>query len=365
MDNSEKSISEQKAIYLKLYSLYRKLSEELDLFYLQKSLSSLSNFEFNTYYSQAEEFNTLLKKFNPSLIKFKPEKKQAIKNMISNWYDDAPAFSRDLLRGRYNSVYKASKRTLGEMLKQIINLNDCSDVDRKISSSLDNIFNGMTSDDPANGYEVVGKQFLEKFATGTITKQNLKNLYNRYNLSSLTEGRAHNKFWNPFDTDELNSKASSEAQPKEERHITKIEALDFKQNKNQVCYKNGKMYAAKSFWPGEVIEEDPVKILSNHDMYSRNVREMAFELVANREYGIPIGYSTLYRRSDETSREPNAKYEYDKKNEQIIIKASAKIPEGNEIILKADKMDFSNKYKDDTFKMDNGSYGDFMSIKRT
>ena len=51
---------------------------------------------------------------------------------------------------------------------------------------------------------------------------------------------------------------------------------------NKVVYANNRMYAGKYFCEGDVVEVSPVKILSDKDMYSENIRESSFGISSLR-----------------------------------------------------------------------------------
>lgn len=191
----------------------------------------------------------------------------------------------------------------------------------------------------------------------------------------LNEGKRRG-FYNPFDETDEDGKPveqdNRELDPEIKKYfdereevknsIQKIEPWDRNKRINKVEYQNGKMIATDYLFPRDIIEKDPVQILSKSDMSSRKVRDMAFEIVPNLEWGIPVGYCGLYRRSDEVSLKPNVEYQYDKTNQMIIIKAIERIPKGTELILKVKNDDYGNLYKKDAVKLDNGNPGDFKSI---
>ena len=88
-----------------------------------------------------------------------------IKEKISLWYEDGPAFMTALLRIKYKPIYKKSKRILYEIAKQfVVYPNKMTDLSYQIPKDLDKIFDGLTSDDPADGYLITGKPYLDKFS---------------------------------------------------------------------------------------------------------------------------------------------------------------------------------------------------------
>ena len=295
-----------------------------------------------------------------------------------------------LLRIKYKPIYKKSKRILYEIAKQfVVYPNKMTDLSYQIPKDLDKIFDGLTSDDPADGYLIAGKPYLDKFSKGNVSMPLLKKLWARYVMpeifdsyipeisyeNHLNEGKRRG-FYNPFDETDEDGKPveqdNRELDPEIKKYfdereevknsIQKIEPWDRNKRINKVEYQNGKMIATDYLFPRDIIEKDPVQILSKSDMSSRKVRDMAFEIVPNLEWGIPVGYCGLYRRSDEVSLKPNVEYQYDKTNQMIIIKAIERIPKGTELILKVKNDDYGNLYKKDAVKLDNGNPGDFKSI---
>lgn len=373
----------QRQIYMQLYALYEKIVSS----YEGEFGEGLEPYEFNSLYNDVKEFNELLDKFRPNSLKFNPVREQAIKQKISLWYEDGPAFLSTLLKVKYRPIYLKSKRILYEIAKKFVEYpNKMTDISKMIPRDLDKIFDGLTSSDPADGYMVVGKPYLDKFAKGNVSMPLLKKLWSRYvlkdfafesfNIVSYTDVLNEAKkrgFYNPFEESDEGSnqeKSSNEILKKEKLEqeikdsIRKIEPWEYDRRINKVQYQNGKMISTEQLFPRDIIEKDPVKPLTKSDLSSRKVRDMAFEIIPNLEWGIPIGYSCLYRRSDEVSKEANAIYEYDKRNQMIIIKAIDRIPKGSEIILKAKHDDFGNLYKSDTVKLDNGSIDDFKNITK-
>ena len=376
----------QKELYLRLYALYDKILGSFD----GNIGEGLDAFEFTALFNDVKEFNDLLERFRPNQLKFNPLKAKVIKEKISLWYEDGPAFMTALLRIKYKPIYKKSKRILYEIAKQfVVYPNKMTDLSYQIPKDLDKIFDGLTSDDPADGYLIAGKPYLDKFSKGNVSMPLLKKLLARYVMpeifdsyipeisyeNHLNEGKRRG-FYNPFDETDEDGKPveqdNRELDPEIKKYfdereevknsIQKIEPWDRNKRINKVEYQNGKMIATDYLFPRDIIEKDPVQILSKSDMSSRKVRDMAFEIVPNLEWGIPVGYCGLYRRSDEVSLKPNVEYQYDKTNQMIIIKAIERIPKGTELILKVKNDDYGNLYKKDAVKLDNGNPGDFKSI---
>lgn len=199
----------QKELYLRLYALYDKILGSFD----GNIGEGLDAFEFTALFNDVKEFNDLLERFRPNQLKFNPLKAKVIKEKISLWYEDGPAFMTALLRIKYKPIYKKSKRILYEIAKQfVVYPNKMTDLSYQIPKDLDKIFDGLTSDDPADGYLIAGKPYLDKFSKGNVSMPLLKKLWARYVMpeifdsyipeisyeNHLNEGKRKG-FYNPFD----------------------------------------------------------------------------------------------------------------------------------------------------------------------
>ncbi len=92
------------------------------------------------------------------------------------------------------------------------------------------------------------------------------------------------------------------------------------------------VYANHKFYAGEIVEVCPVREISKQSLYSRSVRDMAFE-VAKDEYVIPLGYCQFYDILDGFNQEANCSWEWNSKKKTIIIRAIKKIERGEKLVL--------------------------------
>lgn len=115
---------------------------------------------------------------------------------------------------------------------------------------------------------------------------------------------------------------------------------------NKTVYRNGGMYAGKFFGPGDIIETSPVRYLQDGDLYSRTIRDFAFEVDRNKGlYAIPFGYATYYKSASDLGS-ANASYTFEMQNGKvptIIIKALDSIKPNTEIIIVRDPNIFAVK----------------------
>lgn len=178
----------------------------------------------------------------------------------------------------------------------------------------------------------------------------------KYRNRTLNEG-----FENPFDTDDdvdINFRYDDKCDGIPDDAITfKRIRLDNPDKNGKVMYKDGKVVATHFFAPNDTIEICPVRLIAPSDMYSRTVRDFAFEIdPENGVYGIPFGYGSYYRSNLDCNLEPNADYIYDagagSNGRSIRIFATRPIRKGNEIVLKADRDMFDNEFNDSDFRYD-------------
>lgn len=93
------------------------------------------------------------------------------------------------------------------------------------------------------------------------------------------------------------------------------------------------VYANHAFTPGDIIEICPTREIMKDALYSKDVREMVFEVKPNEQYVIPMGYCQFYEISDAFHNEPNCDYEWDAKKRAIIIRATDYIDKGALLII--------------------------------
>lgn len=199
-------------------------------------------------------------------------------------------------------------------------------------------------------------KFVYKLYAKTITESELIGFVNTVILSPLNEG-----FENPFvgedeikQHDEIELYPSADVRDKDLYRVKKIRLYDPKVTQNSY-YRDGKMYAGRPFIKFDIVEECPVKVFDNIDLYSRNLRDMLFAIEYDREkygnpkkwmenndagdkviYGMPYGCANLYRTSDNPD-EANIDYDFDLETGIIRFRAIRRIKTNDELILLATK----------------------------
>ena len=93
------------------------------------------------------------------------------------------------------------------------------------------------------------------------------------------------------------------------------------------------VFAAHKFNKFDIIELCPCRIIDKSALYSKDIRDIVFEVVPNEKYVIPMGYCQYYDVTDSFEKEPNCDYEWDANKECITIRALKKIAKGDKLII--------------------------------
>lgn len=139
--------------------------------------------------------------------------------------------------------------------------------------------------------------------------------------------------------------------------ISKIRVHDIRPKVNVVYSNRGgeaRVSAGRDFFPGDIIEVCPVKIMEEKDLYSRNIRDSVFPLdKKERIFGLPLGHAICYRNDmDAKGLEGNVRYEYNENDGTITIIATRRIRKGNELLFHAEESDFANELHPYDFRYD-------------
>ncbi len=125
---------------------------------------------------------------------------------------------------------------------------------------------------------------------------------------------------------------------------------------NKVIMKNDRMYAGQYFEAGDTVEVSPVKLMTDKDMYSENIRELAFTVDKGKGiYALPLGYAVCYRNSVDSGLEGNIAYEFDVDARSIKFYAVKRIKKGAELIIVATDDDFENEIRPGQFEYNQGA----------
>lgn len=186
------------------------------------------------------------------------------------------------------------------------------------------------------------RNIIDRLTYKVATDEEVVNFVDKLLYSSLNEG-----FYNPFDDDTLNSEdyevkdiipvdKNAIVKDKDNSPIKGIRRWDSNVNGKIYCT-GGKMYSGRRFIPNDVVEECPVIVINNEGMFSKTVRDLAFQLYPNKDiYGIPMGYANCYE-VDTTGAHGNIDYEYDPEEGIIRFIAVSNIKPNNLLILRANE----------------------------
>ena len=185
--------------------------------------------------------------------------------------------------------------------------------------------------------------------------------YKLFDGTKLYEG-----FYNPFDDeDDEHIKIGPVVDADTDKiKISKVKLWN-RDVTDKIIFDKGRIRAGQFFGKGDTIEVAPVRLIKNDDLYSRNIRDIAFTIDSDKNiYAIPFGYASYYRNSKDTGIEPNADYELIPSDTPTIrIYATSNIRKGNEIILISDDIDFENEIRPDQFNYEPNKTEPYLSIK--
>lgn len=171
-------------------------------------------------------------------------------------------------------------------------------------------------------------------------------------LIDNTKTKINEGFENPFVSNEENNDEDTELinkpKPKNNNLITKVELWDSNRRLNQIKCLRNKVIANTKFFKGDIVEAAPVITLSHEDLYSKNIRDIVFDISPGK-FGIPLGYSSIYRTSADTRNEPNIDYKYDIENNELIFVATKNIDKGEELIIAVDDTVYDNQLTEESF----------------
>lgn len=126
---------------------------------------------------------------------------------------------------------------------------------------------------------------------------------------------------------------------------------------NKIIYKNGRVLAGQYFCEGDIVEVAPVKILTDKDMYSENIRESSFTIDKGKGiYALPLGLALCYRNSMEIPYldEGNIIYDFNLDTNEITFTAIKNIRKGEELVIDATEEDFANEIQPGQFQYREG-----------
>lgn len=73
-------------------------------------------------------------------------------------------------------------------------------------------------------------------------------------------------------------------------HIKKIDMISPSTNACKVITDGKYVYSNVVFYPGDIVEICPTKPISKSALYSKDMRDVVFEVIPNKEWALPFGY---------------------------------------------------------------------------
>jgi hypothetical protein len=96
------------------------------------------------------------------------------------------------------------------------------------------------------------------------------------------------------------------------------------------------IYTGVAMFPGDIIEICPTKQIDKSALYSKDMRDIVFEVERNEKYVIPFGYCQYYDIADE-KHPANCDYIWDPNTNTIVIKALLRLPKDTKLYLNLQK----------------------------
>lgn len=123
-------------------------------------------------------------------------------------------------------------------------------------------------------------------------------------------------------------------QPKKDKsHIRRIDMIPADANCCRIYMHNNSVYANADFCLGDIIEVCPTRPIEKGLLFSRDIREIVFEVVPNEEYVIPFGYCQYYDIVSKINPLSNCDYMWDADSKVIVIRATERILKGSKLVL--------------------------------
>lgn len=120
---------------------------------------------------------------------------------------------------------------------------------------------------------------------------------------------------------------------KDKSAIKRINMAATDMNKCKVICDGQNVYANAVFYPGDIIEVCPTRVIDNSALYSKDMRSIVFEVVPNTVYVIPFGYCQYYSIISKDNPVANCDYLWDDNKKVILIQATSKINKYEQLIL--------------------------------
>lgn len=122
-------------------------------------------------------------------------------------------------------------------------------------------------------------------------------------------------------------------EPRDRANIKKVDMIPTNVNQCRVCSDGKSVYSNSKFYPGDIIEICPTRQVDKSSLYSRDMRDIVFEIIPNEYFVIPFGYCQYYDILSKKNPKANCDYMWNEEDKTIEIRALQKIPRNTKLIL--------------------------------
>lgn len=129
----------------------------------------------------------------------------------------------------------------------------------------------------------------------------------------------------------------NDAPVRNKKNISQVNMRPTNANQCHVYYDGNSVYSNAKFYTGDIIEICPSRRIEKNSLYTKDVRDMVFEIEPNTLFVIPMGYCQYYNIIDKQHPEANCDYEWDDGKHSIVIRALCTIPKNSRLILNIEK----------------------------
>lgn len=204
------------------------------------------------------------------------------------------------------------------------------------------IFNMITSTNEINGYKKY-HTILDSYCNAELSDKQLERLYqavqdeNEFIPSDDYQQEMDQKSWNMRGIYENRFYGLfPDEEPRDKTVICKVDMIPSNANQCKILSDGRSIYTNVSMYPGDIIEICPTKSIDKTSLYTKDMRDIVFEVDRNEKYVIPFGYCQYYDIADET-HPANCDYIWDPNAQTIVIKALYRIPKHTRLYLNLQK----------------------------
>lgn len=325
--------------YENLYMLHKKtVNDNYDIW----TKTDISKFHTNLH-----KYEQSLKNLKNLLASQYQWKSQQLKQSFYTLLIDTEKSNNQLLYiiKQRLSLYEKFNNNKNKLIKQLNQLYNNIDIDYYISkyntqtlNTLELEFNNLKTDfttyinyrkalytifniltDESN---IKDTKITNIFCSGEIDINILNTLYNKAVISQNKSALYENRFYGLFPNDVFHDKST----------IKKIHMIPTNANQCKILSDGQYIYSAVKMYNGDIIEICPTKIIDKTSLYTKDMRDIVFEVIPNEKYVIPFGYCQYYAIADKT-HPANCEYTWDEDKKIIVIRAIKHIQPNEKLYL--------------------------------